>query len=95
MINELQAIIINCNEIEIEINICIQKMWNIFCIAQQMSTQLVAYIILFIPLYHASKTFNFVNTSPLQKHAFVLKDVKSLKALPFLKLYIYYMSINH
>ncbi len=46
------------------------------------STQLATYIVLSIPLYHASITFNFINTSPLQECAFVLKDVKSLKALP-------------
>jgi hypothetical protein len=47
-----------------------------------MSTQLATYIVLSIPLYHASITFKFINTSPLQECAFVLKDVKSLKALP-------------
>jgi hypothetical protein len=50
-------------------------MGNDFFNVQQMSAQLVAYIVLFIPLYHASKTFKFINTSPLQEHA-------SLKTLP-------------
>jgi hypothetical protein len=50
--------------------------------AQQMLAQLVTYIILSIPLYNASKTFKFINTSPLQECAIVLKDVKSLKKLP-------------
>jgi hypothetical protein len=49
---------------------------------QQMLAQLVTYIVLSIPLYHASRTFKFINTSPLQECAFVLKDVKSLKQLP-------------
>ncbi len=57
-------------------------MGNVFFNVQQMSAQLVAYIVLSIPLYHASKTFKFINTSPLQKHAFVLKNVASLKTLP-------------
>jgi hypothetical protein len=57
-------------------------MGNDFFNVQQMSAQLVAYIVLFIPLYHASKTFKFINTSPLQEHAFVLKNVASLKTLP-------------
>jgi hypothetical protein len=57
-------------------------MGNTFLNAQQISTQLVAYIILFIPLYHTSRTFKFINTSPLQKCAFVLKDVKTLEKLP-------------
>jgi hypothetical protein len=50
--------------------------------AQQMLALLVTYIILSIPLYHACSTFKFINTSPLQECAFVLKDVKSLKKLP-------------
>jgi hypothetical protein len=47
-----------------------------------MLAQLTAYIALSIPLYHASRTFKFINTSPLQEHAFVLKNVASLKTLP-------------
>jgi hypothetical protein len=43
-----------------------------------MSAQLIAYVVLFIPLYHASTTFRFINTSPLQECAFVLKNVASL-----------------
>ncbi len=57
-------------------------MGNAFLNVQQMSTQLTAYIVLCIPLYHATRTFKFINTSPLQKHAFVLKNVASLKTLP-------------
>jgi hypothetical protein len=74
--------IINCYENEIETNTCIQKFGNTIFNAQQMSTQLVTYIILSIPLYRASRIFKFINTSPLQECAFVLKDVKSLKKLP-------------
>jgi len=47
-----------------------------------MLTQLATYIILSIPLYHATRTFKFINTSPLQECRFALKDVKSLKTLP-------------
>ncbi len=79
---ELKTITINCNENKIEANTCIKKMGNTFFNVQQMSTQLATYIVLSIPLYHASITFKFINTSPLQECAFVLKDVKSLKALP-------------
>jgi hypothetical protein len=57
-------------------------MGNTFLNVQQISTQLATYIVLSIPLYHAFRTFKFINTSPLQEHAFVLKDVKSLKKLP-------------
>jgi hypothetical protein len=57
-------------------------MGNTFLNAQQISIQLATYIVLSIPPYHASRTFKFINTSLLQEHAFVLKDVKSLKNLP-------------
>jgi hypothetical protein len=71
----------NFNENKIETNVDIQKMGNVFCNVQQMLVQLAIYIVLYIPLYHATKTFKFINTYPLQECAFVLKDVKSLKAL--------------
>jgi hypothetical protein len=44
-----------------------------------MLAQLAPSIVWFIPLYHACRTFEFINTSPLQEHAFVLKNVASLK----------------
>jgi hypothetical protein len=47
-----------------------------------MSAHLVAYIVLSIQLYHEYITFKFINTSPLQEHAFVLKNIASLKTLP-------------
>jgi hypothetical protein len=47
-----------------------------------MTAQLIAYILLSIPLYHAFKAFKCINTSPLKEHAFVLKKVASLKTLP-------------
>jgi hypothetical protein len=80
MTKELKYIIINENKIEAHTHI--RKMGNAFLNAQQMLAQLVAYIVLFIPLYHASRTFKFINTSPLQERAFVLKNVASLKTLP-------------
>lgn len=46
-----------------------------------------------IPLYHASKTFRFFNTFPLKECAFVLKDVKSLKTLPYNSINIMCLSI--
>jgi hypothetical protein len=61
----------NSNENNIETNIGIQKMGNIFHNVQQMLAQLTTYIVLFIPLYHATKTFKFINTSPLQQCAFL------------------------
>ncbi len=56
-------------------------MGNVFLNVQQMLAQLATYIVLSIPLYHSSKTFKFINTSPLQERAFVLKNVASLKTL--------------
>jgi hypothetical protein len=69
---ELKNIIISCNEKKIETHTHIQKMGNDFFNAQQMLAQLVAYIVFSIPLYHASRTFKFIDTSPLQERAFVL-----------------------
>ncbi len=60
-----------------------------------MLAQLATYIILSIQQYHASKTFKFINASPMQEHAFVLKGVKSLKALPYNIFDKYYMFVNH
>jgi len=71
MTKELKIIIISYYENKIEAHIHIRKMGNDFLSAQQMSAQLDTYIVLSIPLYHASRTFKFINTSPLQEHAFV------------------------
>jgi len=60
-----------------------------------MLARLATYIVLSIPRYHASRTFKFIDTSLLEEHAFVLKDVNSLKALPSNIFDKYYMSINH
>ncbi len=57
MTKELKNIIISCNENKIETHTYIRKMGNVFLNVQQMSPQLVAYIVLFILLYHASTTF--------------------------------------
>jgi hypothetical protein len=60
MTKELKNIIISCNENKIETHTCIRKMGNVFLNVQQMSAQLITYIMLFIPLYHASTTFKFI-----------------------------------
>jgi hypothetical protein len=64
---EFKSISINCNESKIEANIRIQKVGNTTFNIQQMLAQLVTYIVLSIPLYHASRTFKLINTSPLQE----------------------------
>jgi hypothetical protein len=68
-------------------------MGNAFLNVQQMSAQLIAYIVLSIPLYHASRIFKFINTSPLQERAFVLRN--ALFKITSFGLYKYYASINH
>ncbi len=75
MTKELKNIIISFNENKIETHIHIRKMGNIYFNSQEMSAQLATYIMLFIPLYHAFRTFKFINTSPLPQHAFILKNV--------------------
>jgi hypothetical protein len=65
-----------------------------FLNVQQMSAQLATYIVLSIPLYHASKIFKFINTSSLQERAFVLKNVASFKTTSF-GFYKYYAYVNH
>jgi hypothetical protein len=39
----------------------IQKLNNVLLNAQQMVAQLVAYLVFFLPLYHSSQTFQFIN----------------------------------
>ncbi len=58
-----------------------------------MLAQVASYIVLFIPLYHAFRTFEFINTSSLQERAFVLKNVASLKTLPLDSIHIMCSSI--
>jgi hypothetical protein len=94
MTKDLKYIIISCNKNKIKAYIHIQKMGNAFLNAQQMWTQLTTYIMLSIPLYHAPRTFKFINTSPLQECEFVLKKHCIIKNTSF-GLYTYYVSINH
>ena len=39
-----------------------------------MSAQLAKYLVLSITFYYAFQAFKFINTSPLNEHAFVLKQ---------------------
>ncbi len=83
MTKQLKNIIIVYNEKNIEAHTCIQKMGNAFLNAQQMLARLATYIVLSIPLCHAFRTFKFVNTSPLQEYAFVLKKCCMIKNTSF------------
>jgi hypothetical protein len=54
-------------------------MGNVFLNAQQMSTQLGIYLILSLPLHHALRSFQFINTSLENERAFILKPFHMLK----------------
>ena len=43
---------------------------------QQMSTQLAVHVVLSLPLRNSSRRCIFINTSPQEQHAFVLKKQK-------------------
>ena len=49
---------------------------------QQMSSQQVVYIALSLPLNCSSRKCVFINTSPLEKHTFVLKPLCLLEQEP-------------
>jgi hypothetical protein len=46
-----------------------------------MVAQLVAYLGLSLSLYHSFRTFQFINISPFEEHAFVLKSQVALNEL--------------
>jgi hypothetical protein len=46
-----------------------------------MVVQLEVYLVLFLPLYHSSQTFQFINTSPFEERVFVLKSQVALNEL--------------
>ena len=49
---------------------------------QQMSAKQVVHIVLSLPLNSSSRRCIFINTSPMKKHAFVLKNKKDLEHEP-------------
>ena len=81
MTTELKSILQKCITDKIDANIRILKLGNAFLNAQQLLAQLAIYLILSIPLYHCSRSFAFINTSPLQERAFVLKPQQQLQKL--------------
>jgi len=46
-----------------------------------MIVQLVVYLVLSLPLYHSSQTFQFTNTYPFEECVFVLKSQVALNEL--------------
>ena len=59
----------------------ILKLGNAFLNGQQMSAPLGVYLTLSMPLYHSSRTFEFINTSPYNERAFILKSQNELLKL--------------
>ena len=59
----------------------VRKMDNSFLNAQQMSAQLVVYLSLSMPLYHASRLFQFINTSEKESKAEILLPSTMLNKL--------------
>jgi hypothetical protein len=46
-----------------------------------MVTQLATDLLLFLPLYHWFRTFQFINTYPFEEHVFLLKSQVALNEL--------------
>jgi len=79
--SKLHFIIKKCIVNNIDVNTKIQKLCNAFLNAQQMVIQLVAYLMLSLPLYHSSRTFQFINSFPFEERTFVLKSQVALNEL--------------
>jgi hypothetical protein len=71
--SKLYFIIKKCIANNIDANTIIQKLGNVFLNAQQMVVQLTTYLVFSLPLYYSFQKFQFINTSPYEKHVFVLK----------------------
>jgi hypothetical protein len=52
-----------CITNNIDANTIIQKLCNVFFNVQQMVVQFDVYLVFFLPLYHSSQTFQFINNS--------------------------------
>jgi hypothetical protein len=78
---ELHSIIKKCITHNIGANTKFQKVGNVFLNVQQMVTQLIAYLVLFLSLNHSSQTFQLINTFHFKECAFVLKSQFALNEL--------------
>jgi hypothetical protein len=54
---------------------------NVFLNIQQMVVQLIVYLVFSLPLYHSSRTCQFINISPFEQCVFVLKPQVALDEL--------------
>jgi hypothetical protein len=77
----LHSIIKKCIANNIDANTIIQKLANVFLNAQQMVTQLAAYLVLSLSLNHSFRTFQFIDIFHFEKCAFVLKSQFALNEL--------------
>jgi hypothetical protein len=91
--SELQSIMQKCIDNKVLADERILKLGYVFLNAQQMSARLAIYLIFFLPLYHASRTFKFIDTSGPQDRAFVLKPQHMLLNLEHESTYIMCKSI--
>jgi hypothetical protein len=78
---EMQIISNKCKCEETETSKWIKKLGNAFLNAQQMLIQRAVHICLSIPLYHSTRSFQFINTCQENDRAFVLLPQKILNKL--------------
>jgi hypothetical protein len=72
---ELDSIIQKCIENKINANTTIQKVWNFFLMFNKWLFNLLFSLCF---LYHSSRTYQFIATSYLGKHTFMLKPQVAL-----------------
>jgi hypothetical protein len=77
----MKIILNKCRHEQIEVSKCIKKLGNAFLNAQQMSTQQIVHIILSMPLYHSTRSFQFINTCQQQDITFVLLSQKNTRII--------------
>jgi hypothetical protein len=58
--NKFQTIYKKCENENVDANLKVRKLGNVFLNAQHMSTYLSIYIVLSLPLYHTSRSFHFL-----------------------------------
>jgi len=80
VIQEMKIILEKCKHEQTRTFECIKKQGNEFLNAQQMFIQQVVHITLSIPLYHSTRSFQFINTCQQQDKTFVLLSQKNYKA---------------
>jgi hypothetical protein len=72
---------------------CIKKIGNSFLNAQQMFAQLAVYLAMSMPFHHATRSFQFINTSEEQTWAKILLPSSMLKKLKLESIEIFCKSL--